>query len=113
MNSLAWLSRKSDGDAALAYAERANQLAPNNAAILDTLAMILLENGDVDRSLYIIRQAAKRAPNNVSIGYHKALVLVRSGQEARARVVLQKLSIDEASSSEDAAKARDLLISLQ
>jgi len=113
MNSLAWLLRKDDGDAALAYAERANQLAPNNAAILDTLAMILLENGDVDRSLDIITQAAKRAPNNVSIGYHKALVLVKSGQESRARVVLQKLSIDETNSSEDAAKARDLLISLQ
>jgi putative PEP-CTERM system TPR-repeat lipoprotein len=89
LNNLAWLLRQRDPALALKHAERAAQLAPNAPAILDTLALVLLDRGETERALRLLRQASQRAPQDPGIGYHLALALARSGDAAGAREVLR------------------------
>src|SRR5206468_12744655 len=47
-NNLAWLASVQNKPDALAYAEKANALVPNQPAFMDTLASVLAASGQVD-----------------------------------------------------------------
>ena len=104
LNNLAWLYQQEKDPVALEYAEKANQLAPDSPAILDTLGWILVEQGNVTRGLPFLQKATSLAPEAAEIRYHFALGLVKSGDKAKARNELEQLlaarknfpSIDEA-----------------
>jgi len=89
LNNLAWLLREREPSRALQLAERAVELAPRQAAIVDTLALVLLDRGQVDRALTLLRQANEDAPGDLTIRYHLAMTLARSGDQAGARGLLQ------------------------
>lgn len=91
LNNIAWLYQQEKNPQALAYAEKANQLSPNNAGILDTLAWILVEQGNTARGLPLLQQAIKLAPESPELRYHLAVGLSNSGNKAEARKVLEKL----------------------
>ena len=91
LNNLAWLYQQEKDSRALGYAEKANQLAPDNPAILDTLGWMLVEQGNTTRGLPLLQKAASAAPETTAIRYHYVLGLVKSGDKAKARKELEQI----------------------
>jgi Flp pilus assembly protein TadD len=82
------LYQTGDLDGALAEAKRANEAAPNSAAVKDTLGMVLLARKETTEGLALIRSAAESAKDNPAIRYHYALALSQSGDVKAARDIL-------------------------
>ena len=70
MNNLAWLLRERDQERAVSLAKQANEMAPDNAAILDTYGWILHLAGRHDEALAAMEQAIALAPDNAEIQEH-------------------------------------------
>ena len=111
LNNLGGLYYESGDPRALAYAERAHELAPNHPATLDTLGWILVMGGDADRGLKLLRDAEARASRNPGIRYHLAVALNSLGRTAEARHELETI-VETAPATEIGEKARALLNSL-
>lgn len=110
LNTLAWLLRKSNPTEALQLGERAFAEAPSNPAVMDTLGMIYLDQGQGERALRLLSDAAKTS-NSPEVDYHYAVALSRTGDKAKAQQVLSSLLKGKPSFSE-LADARALLNSL-
>ena len=91
LNNLAWETRHSDPDQALKYARQAVQAAPENAAGLDTLAVVEFINGDYRAARRSIRKALDHAPDTPSLVYHAAMIDDALGDSAAAARTLQEL----------------------
>lgn len=91
LNNLAWLYQQKRDARALPYAEQAHKLAPDNPAVTDTLAWLLLEQGNVERALPLLKQAAAEAPASIEIRYHYGVALAKSGDKRGARTQLEPL----------------------
>lgn len=74
LNNLAWALKESDPDAAVDYAARAAEQAPDNAAILDTYGWTLHMAGRNQEALEVLERAASLAPENPEISSHLAAV---------------------------------------
>ena len=85
-------SRLTDAGRALRpHAERANELAPDNPAIMDTLGVILLEMGETDKATGLLRRAHEAIPDNPDIGFHLAQAYVKGEHKDEARKLLAAL----------------------
>lgn len=91
LNNLAWALGEMKDKRAIAYAERANQLAPNTAAVLDTLGWILLNQGEQAKALDAIQKAVSLQPDSIDIHYHLAIALMKAGDKGKARKELEAL----------------------
>ena len=107
-NNLAWLYFEAGDGRALEYAERALLLAPNQPAIMDTLAWIQLQQGEPAQALRLLEQANAGAPDHPEIGYHYAVALHRNGRDADAEVVLRRV-LENGQDFPSAADAKALL----
>lgn len=92
LNNLAWVSNQLKEPKALEYAERANELAPGNPAIMDTLGWILAEEGQLERGLELLGRASELAPRAYNIRLNFAKALVKAGRKDAARKELQQLA---------------------
>jgi putative PEP-CTERM system TPR-repeat lipoprotein len=92
LNNLAWAMHELKQPNALQYAERAHDLAPDNAAIMDTLGSILVDTGDTARGLELLGRASELAPNAYDIRLHFAKALIKAGRKDAARKELEPLS---------------------
>jgi putative PEP-CTERM system TPR-repeat lipoprotein len=96
LNNLAWVSRELKRPAALDYAERAHDLAPDNPAIMDTLGSMLAEAGQVERGLELLGRAADAAPDQYQIRLNFAKSLIKTDRKIAARRELEQLArLDE------------------
>jgi len=91
LNNLATAYQQEKNPLAVEYAEKAYQLAPGSAAILDTLGWILVEKGDTARGLPLLEKAVSLAPEAADIRYHRGAALAKSGDNAQARKELEQL----------------------
>ncbi|MGB9130381.1 MAG: XrtA/PEP-CTERM system TPR-repeat protein PrsT [Thiobacillus sp.] len=91
LNNLASLYQREKDPRALATAEQALKLAPNNPAIQDTLGWMLVEQGQASRGLELLSKAAASAPKAGMIRYHHAVALARTGNQAKARQELERV----------------------
>ena len=108
-NELAWVSlRMEDLEPAMRHAERAHDLAPENANVLDTFGMALLATGDDRKALNILRDAANRAPESLDVQYHFARALAVTGEREQAREVLTAI-LAQNTEFPERAEARTLL----
>ena len=106
LNDLAWTCQRVNDKSALAYAERAYQLAPDSPAIMDTLGWIYLETGNPGRALPLLQKASALAPNANEIRYHFGMVLAKSGDKRAARRELERVLASPAEfSKREEAKA--------
>ena len=77
LNNLAYRRAEEglDLDAALVMAQRAHQLAPNAAAMADTLGWIYLKKGMPDQAIVNLGEALQKDRNSVDIRNHLAAAL--------------------------------------
>ena len=75
---------------ALTYAKQAYKLAPNMAAINDTLGWIYVHNGQVSNGLSLLREASARDATSGEIYYHLAFALAELNNVQQAKSALAK-----------------------
>ena len=111
MNNLAWALAQSKDPKALEYADKAYKLAPDQAAIVDTLGALLIENGEVTRGLELLQKAVDLAPQNAFIRLSFAKGLLKAGKKAEAKKELDDLAA-RGDSFPDQAEVEKLLRTL-
>jgi putative PEP-CTERM system TPR-repeat lipoprotein len=89
-NNLANILIKQGDAGALDYAEKAYHLAPNDAAVGDTLGWVLVMQGQTEKGLGYLREAKLRDSVSPEIRYHLAEALSRLGRPAEARQELER-----------------------
>lgn len=92
LNNLAWVSGQLKSPKAMEYAEKANRLAPNQPAFMDTLAMLLSEKGEHDKAIELLRKAHELSPQTALIQLNLAQALINGGQKEAARKELEALA---------------------
>jgi putative PEP-CTERM system TPR-repeat lipoprotein len=111
LNNLAQVLFRQGDAAALDYAERAHKLAPQDAAIQDTLGWMLVQRGQRDAGLRHLREARLRDPRSPEIRYHLAVALAQAGRNKEARAELAP-ALESGAAFEEVADARKLLQTL-
>jgi putative PEP-CTERM system TPR-repeat lipoprotein len=92
LNNLAWVKGQLKKDGALELAEKANNLAPNQPALMDTLAMLLADKGDFKRAIEVQNKALELQPANAGLRMNLAKIYIKSGDKARAQAELETLA---------------------
>ncbi|MBL4940674.1 MAG: PEP-CTERM system TPR-repeat protein PrsT [Colwellia sp.] len=90
LNNLANFYLDQDLSKALSYAEKAYKLAPNIAAINDTLGWLYYHNDQPSKALALFREATARDVNNGEIYYHLVLTLIALDNKSQAKSMLNK-----------------------
>jgi Flp pilus assembly protein TadD len=92
------------------YAERAMDLAPHEPRVMDTLALVLIELGELDRAIELLRRAGWAEDVDPGIEAHLAIALARRGEPEAARDILVRLLAEPGALGErDQADAEALL----
>lgn len=91
-NNLAWVSGKLNRDGAIAFAEKATAVAPNQPAFMDTLAELLSEKGDYAKAVVIQNKALALQPQNAFFKLNLAKIHVKGGKKDLARKELDELT---------------------
>lgn len=84
-NNLAWVMFQTGDARARQYAEQAHKLSPEDPAVLDTLGVILTQEGDTARGIDLLQRAVTHAPNAVEPRLHLAQAWLKAGNYTRAR----------------------------
>ena len=113
LNNLAWNLRTKDTERALTHIRRAAEIAPNNADILDTLAVVEHISGNNEEALVHIQRALKHNTTNLSMRYHEAMINAALGNTKRAIVALHYLLVAEDDGFDERADAHALLTRLE
>lgn len=106
LNNLALLYHRKSDRRALPLARRAVELAPREAAMLDTYGWLLVETGQAKEGLEYLRKAKRLLIADPRVEFHYAAALAKSGDVAKAKTLLNRL-LEENTSFEgvDSAKA--------
>jgi putative PEP-CTERM system TPR-repeat lipoprotein len=92
LNNLAWATLQLGKDGALAYAEKANALAPGQPQFMDTLAMVWSAQGEYAKALELQNKAIALQPKNHALRLNLARIHNAGGDKARARTELEALT---------------------
>ena len=92
LNNLAWVTGQLKKDGAIAYAEKANTLAPNQPAFMDTMAMLLSDKSDYAKALEWQNKAVALQPQNPSLKMNLAKIHIKGGKKDLARKELDELA---------------------
>ncbi|MBS3934987.1 MAG: PEP-CTERM system TPR-repeat protein PrsT [Sulfuritalea sp.] len=92
LNNLAWTLGQMKDPQALALAEQANRLAPNQPAVMDTLGVLLVEKGESARGLELLAKALELAPQAHVIRLNYAGALIKAGRKTEAQRELDTLA---------------------
>ncbi len=92
LNNLAWSSAQIKDPKAIEYAEKAYKLAPDQAAVIDTLGGLLVEKGDMVRGLELMQKAVSLAPQSSVIRFNLARALLKAGRKDEAKNELGELA---------------------
>lgn len=92
LNNLAWTLGQLGKDGAIAFAEKANRIAPSQPAFMDTLAMLLVEQKDYARAIDLQLKAIELDPSNAAWRLSLAKIYAKAGDSARAKSELNALA---------------------
>jgi len=92
LNNLAWIAGQQGKPEAVALAERAVQAAPNQPAILDTLALLLSRKGEHARAVELQKRVVALQPETPLFKLNLAKVQLAAGNKTEARRLLDELS---------------------
>lgn len=90
INNLAGLYLASGDTRARELAERAYQIAPQEAAVLDTLGWVMANQGEAEQGLKFLREAHDRRAEEPTIIYHIGYALAQLGRTEDARNELSR-----------------------
>lgn len=110
LNNLAFLKADAgtDLDQALTLAQRANQQAPDDVNVKDTLAYIYTRKGLTDEGLRMLREIVAKRPDNATFRIHLAMALMQKGDKTGARKELAVAESDKPNNDER-RKIKDLI----
>lgn len=91
LNNVAYLMVRQNKPGALDFAVRATRLMPNQAALLDTLALAQEAENQVREAVETQKRAVALAPDDANLRLNLARLLVKGGDKAQARQELQTL----------------------
>jgi putative PEP-CTERM system TPR-repeat lipoprotein len=91
LNNLGWLLQRKNPKEALPYCERAAKIAPNSAAVLDTLAWTKWLSNDRSGALSLLSRAHNLDSKNGEITYHLVVALDGTGGHVEAKKMLSDL----------------------
>lgn len=91
-NNLAWVSAKLGKEGAIALAEKANTLAPNQPAFIDTLALLLSDKGDYAKAAELQIKAVGLQPQNPLLKLNLAKIHLKGGKKDLAKKELDELA---------------------
>lgn len=92
LNNVSWLMIQQRKPGALQFAERANQLLPDQAWVMDTLAAALAADDQLPKALEWQRKTIGKAPNILGYQLNLAKLLIKAGDKPAARIELERLS---------------------
>lgn len=108
LNNLAWLTHLRKDAKAIGYARRAVELAPENAAILDTLGVIEVDLGQTDAGIGRLEKAVALAPNVADIKLNLADAYIKAGRMGDAKSIVEALSGSVPKNTPAAARLAEL-----
>ena len=111
LNDLAWLYGEAKDGRAVAFAQRAHDIAPDSPAIADTLGWLLVKKGDTEKGLDLLQKAHAGAPDQHDIAYHLAAALSQAGQDDKALKLLKDI-LDTGEKFDSIEEARKLYAAL-
>lgn len=91
LNNLAWVLVMQGKPGAVAYAQRAVDRMPGQAALIDTLAMSLAADKQADQALVLQKQAVELAPDDLDLRLNLAKIALQAGDKDLARKELERL----------------------
>jgi putative PEP-CTERM system TPR-repeat lipoprotein len=91
-NNLAWTMGLSKREGALAHAEQANRIAPNQPAFMDTMAMLLADSKEFAKAIELQRKALELQPSNAGLRLNLAKIYIKAGDSHRAKTELDALA---------------------
>ena len=91
LNNLAWVSQQLRRENAINYAEKANRLAPNQPALMDTWAMLLSEKGQHAEAIELQTKASLAQPANTGFKLNLAKIYLAAGEKGKARATLDSI----------------------
>ena len=91
LNNLAWVSHQLRKEGALAYAEKAHKLAPNEPAFMDTLAVLMSDKGQHPQAIELQLKALQLQPLNTAFRLNLAKIYIAAGDKDRAKTELDAL----------------------
>jgi Flp pilus assembly protein TadD len=106
------LSMRDDAADALKHAQHAAKLAPTAPEVLDTLGVVLLQNGKPDEAVDVLRKAISASSKvDPEYQFHLAQALATTGKKDEARETL-RASLHSDQPFKDKAEAQKLLAEL-
>jgi tetratricopeptide (TPR) repeat protein len=89
-NNLAWIHSEHGGDRekALALAQTARDVAPDDPRISDTLGWLLYRRGAHQRALSLLQESAAKLPDNPQVQFHLGMAQAQVGDRVSARKAL-------------------------
>jgi cellulose synthase operon protein C len=91
-NNLAWVTGRLNKNGAIGFAEKANVIAPNQPAFLDTLAVLLSGNGEYGRAVELQNKALALQPQNSLFRLNLAKIHIKGGKKDLAKKELDDLA---------------------
>jgi putative PEP-CTERM system TPR-repeat lipoprotein len=91
-NNLAWVTAKLNKEGAIALAEKANALAPNQPAFMDTLAVLLSDKGDYAKAVELQTKVMTQQPQNALFRLNLAKIHIKGGKKDLAKKELDELA---------------------
>ncbi len=92
MNNVAWLLAKQGKPGAVAMAEKANELLPNRAPLVDTLATALEAENQLPKAIEAQKRAIALEPKDPSMSLRLAKLYIKAGDKTLARSELDTLA---------------------
>jgi predicted Zn-dependent protease len=91
-NNLAWVTAKLNKDGAIAYAEKALAISPNQPAFMDTLATLLSDKNESAKALEMQKKVVALQPDAPLFKLNLAKIQIKAGDKAGAKVTLGELA---------------------
>ena len=91
LNNLAWVKAKQGKPGAVALAEQAVKLSPDNPAAVDTLAFALAADNQLPKAIETAKALLVRAPDDPVYRLNLARMYIRAGEKTNAKSELDRL----------------------